>query len=100
MKLKYRISKKAIVDLEHIWIYTCQKWSVEQADRYYNLIINEIEQLADNLVTGQTRDYLKPGYWVVKVKSHLIFYRKHEDDIVEIIRILHERMDIENRLME
>jgi toxin ParE1/3/4 len=33
-----------------------------------------------------------------KVKSHLIFYRKAEDNIIEIIRILHQNMDIENRL--
>jgi len=39
----YRISEKAIEDLENIWTYTLHKWSIEQADRYYNLIINEIE---------------------------------------------------------
>jgi len=34
-----------------------------------------------------------------KVKSHLIFFKKKEDNIVEIIRILHQNMDIENRLL-
>ena len=38
------------------------------------------------------------GYRVTKIKSHLIFYKKAEDDIVEIIRILHQRMDIKKRL--
>ncbi|WP_324556630.1 type II toxin-antitoxin system RelE/ParE family toxin [Agriterribacter sp.] len=34
-----------------------------------------------------------------KVKSHLIFYRLIEkQNEIEIIRILHQRMDIENRL--
>ncbi|MDP4275070.1 MAG: type II toxin-antitoxin system RelE/ParE family toxin, partial [Bacteroidota bacterium] len=33
-----------------------------------------------------------------KVKSHLIFFKKTEDNIMEIIRILHQNMDIENRL--
>ena len=33
----------------------------------------------------------------MKIKSHLIFYRKVENDIVEIVRILHQRMDIKKR---
>ncbi|HTE33677.1 MAG TPA: type II toxin-antitoxin system RelE/ParE family toxin [Chryseolinea sp.] len=34
--LPYTISKKAIPDLEEIWLYTVQNWSIEQADRYYD----------------------------------------------------------------
>ncbi len=41
----YRISNQAIKDLDDIWIYTWQKWFKDQADRYYNLIIDEIEWL-------------------------------------------------------
>lgn len=43
-------------------------------------------------------EHIKKGYFMSKVKSHLIFYRKAEDEMVEIIRILHQIMDIENRL--
>jgi toxin ParE1/3/4 len=31
--LPYVISKKAISDLEEIWLYTVGKWSIEKADR-------------------------------------------------------------------
>lgn len=96
----YRISKKAIEDLEDIWTYTLNKWSIEQADRYYNLIINEIEFVARNFMTGKSMDHIKPGYRASIVKSHLIFYRKSQDKQVEIIRILHQRMDIESRIIE
>jgi len=34
------------------------------------------------------------------VKSHIIFYKKSRNNIVEIIRVLHQRMDIENRIDE
>ena len=40
---KYRINETAFTDLEKIWLYTLNKWSLKQADRYYNQIINEIE---------------------------------------------------------
>ncbi len=36
---RFRISKQATNDLNDIWIYTLRKWSKDQADRYYNLII-------------------------------------------------------------
>jgi toxin ParE1/3/4 len=98
MSKKYRISQQAIEDLENIWIYTLKKWSKEQADRYYNLIIEEIEFVADNFMIGKSAEQTRKNYRVTKVKSHLIFYRKTENNIIEIIRILHERMDIPGRL--
>ena len=41
MTPKYRISAKALEDLENIWIYSFRKWSKEQADKYHRLIIKE-----------------------------------------------------------
>ena len=49
-KKTYLISNKAVSDLEEIWLYTLEKWSVEQADRYYNLIIGEIEFICKKFV--------------------------------------------------
>ncbi|MCA1760698.1 MAG: type II toxin-antitoxin system RelE/ParE family toxin, partial [Bacteroidales bacterium] len=33
-----------------------------------------------------------------RVKSHFIFYKINKEEILEIIRILHQSMDIETRL--
>jgi|TARA_X000000950_G_scaffold253561_1_gene316679 toxin ParE1/3/4 len=97
-KNNYRISRQAIEDLDKIWIYTFNKWTKEQADRYFDLIITEIEFLADNFMTGKSAEQTRKNYRVTKVKSHLIFFRKAENDIVEIVRILHQRMDIKTHL--
>ncbi len=97
-KKTYLLSKKAVLDLEEIWLYTVEKWSIEQADRYYNLIIAEIEFICKNIHSGRPLDYIKKGYRVSKLKSHLIFYRISSEQIIEVIRILHESMDIPNRL--
>ena len=35
-----------------------------------------------------------------KAGGHIIFYRKIEDNEVEITRILHEQMDLKNRILE
>lgn len=95
---KYRISQEAINDLNKIWVYTLNKWSKVQADRYYDLIIAEIEFIADNYLVGKSVEQTRKNYRVTKVNSHFIFYRKVENDIVEIVRILHQRMDIKKRL--
>jgi toxin ParE1/3/4 len=95
--LPFVISKKAVSDLEEIWRYTVEKSSTEQADRYYNLIFDEINYICKNIEAGKSMAHVRKGYRASKVKSHLIFYRVLNDTI-EVIRILHERMDIENRL--
>ena len=95
--LSFVIAKKAVIDLEEIWLYTVEKWSVEQADRYYKLIFDEIDYICKNIDTGKSMEHVRKGYRASKVKSHLIFYRVLNNTI-EVIRILHERMDIENRL--
>ena len=94
--LPYVLSKKAVADLEGIWLYTVEKWFVNQADCYYNLIVDEINFICKNNNAGKSMEHIRKGYRASKVKSHLIFYRIL-NNTVEIIRILHERMDIENR---
>jgi toxin ParE1/3/4 len=94
----FRFSNEAVKDLEEIWSYTKQKWSIVQADRYYNLIIDEIEFIASNPQLGRSIDYIKAGYRSTKVKSHIIFYKEQEEDTIVIVRILHQRMDTENKI--
>jgi toxin ParE1/3/4 len=96
----YEISKKANEDINSIWLYTFENWSQDQADRYYNLILDEIEYVADNFETGKSINHLRKGYFKTKVKSHIIFYNKTKKDTIEIIRVLHQMMDIDNRLSE
>jgi len=96
----YKISDKVLKDIESIWLYTYENWSLGQADRYYELIIAEIEFIADNFLNGKSMEHIRKGYRVSKVKSHLIFYRENNDKTVEVIRILHQMMDVVNRLIE
>lgn len=98
--MNFRISVKAAEDLEKIWLYTYENWSIEQADRYLNLIFDEISFLAKNPQNGVEFGDVRSGYLYSKVKSHLIFYKRNEKKkVVDVIRILHERMDLGNRLI-
>jgi len=99
--MKYEFTVLASQDLENIWLYTFENWSIEQADRYLHLIIDEIEYVAQKPDSGFDFSSVRKEYYRSRIKSHLIFYRiDKKNDIVEIIRVLHQRMDIENRLSE
>jgi len=99
--MNYKISDKAFEDIDFIWLYTIETWSVQQADKYYNLIFDAIEFIAEYPMIGRDYDTIRKQYRGFTVGSHVIFYRykKHENTL-EIIRILHQSMDIEQRLME
>lgn len=97
----YKISVKAADDIENIWFYTFENWSAEQADKYVKLILDEIERLSQNPDSGKDVSHIRKGYRRSKVKLHLIFYRiNKKQNEIEIIRLLHQQMDIPNRLNE
>ena len=96
-KVNYRIRAAASKDLAGIWEYTFKRWSKGQADRYHGLIISEIDYIAENETAGKDMSHVKEDYLVTYVKSHMIFF-KRQQGIVQVIRILHQRMDIESNL--
>ena len=73
--MKFRLSKKALEDIDKIWLYSVETWSVEQADRYFNSIFDEIEFLSKNPFSGKDYGHLRKNYRCSRVQSHLIFYR-------------------------
>jgi toxin ParE1/3/4 len=94
----YIINEKTLDDINKIWIYTAENWSMEQADRYYNLIFDEIEYIVDHFEMAREFGAIRKNYSYSKVKSHVIFFKKTKSHAIEVIRVLHEKMDIENQL--
>ena len=80
----YIISEEALKDIDNIWLYTVENWSIEQADRYFNLILDEIEYISENFEAGRDIGRIRKGYRYSKVKSHLIFYKKSKSGKIEI----------------
>lgn len=94
----YRLTPQAERDIEDIWTYTFRAWSAKQADQYYADLIVTIKRLARGERTGRNVDELRPDYLKYTVGQHVLFYRlsvRHLD----VIRILHQRMDIPTHLL-
>ena len=47
---------------------------------------------------GRTCDEIKTGYFKFPTGSHVIYYRSKTEKQIEIVRILHESMDVELQL--
>jgi toxin ParE1/3/4 len=94
MAAKYRLAPLAEADLEDIWLYTLQNWSLGQADRYYAQLIAAVEGLASGDRIGRSADDIRAGYWKYGEGRHFIFYTVG-DDRLDVIRILHKQMDVD-----
>jgi toxin ParE1/3/4 len=96
----YRFTNKAVDDITQIWNYTFDEWSENQADKYFNLLIETCNELAHYPDSGKKYSEVTENLLGFKADRHLIFYRKMEGDEIEITRILHEQMDLKSRLKE
>ncbi|MFT4164860.1 MAG: type II toxin-antitoxin system RelE/ParE family toxin [Microlunatus sp.] len=88
----YRLSPKAQRDLASIWDYTEEHWGADQAETYVREIGAAVERIADDPRRGHRCDDVRKGYRQYGIGSHVLFYLE-SDDAVDVIRILHQRMD-------
>lgn len=91
---RYVLSPAARADLEDIWEHTCERWSSDQAEVYVREIQRAVERVAQSPSIGRTCDEVRPGYRKHAVGSHVLYYRLVSADVVDIVRILHQRMDV------
>lgn len=89
---EYRLTPAAEQDLEAIWIYTAQHWSVAQASRYMDIMTAAFASLARSPRTAPACDHIRPGYRRRSVEQHMIYFRITFYGIA-IVRVLHQRMD-------
>lgn len=96
MANSYDLSRKAKADLRGIWAYTEDRWGEQQADTYYRDIFKTIELLVSGELKGRKAD-VRAGYLKYPVGRHLLYFTKIEGRI-NIVRVLHQRMDVERHL--
>jgi toxin ParE1/3/4 len=93
--VSYRLSDRAEADLGEIWDYSAEKWGVDQADRYIDALMSRFRWLSGNAALWQPRSDLTEGLYSYPQQSHLIYFRicRDEEDVIEIARVLHGRME-------
>lgn len=94
----YLLSPQATEDLREIWRYGTATWGLVKAEQYGEQLFDILDFLAANPLAGQAVEHIRAGYRRHPSGSHLIFYRISTDMQVEVIRILHQSMDIDQQL--
>jgi toxin ParE1/3/4 len=89
---QYRLAPRALADLDDIWRFSAEKWSIEQADRYIDDLVRIFETIATMPTLARERSEFKPPVRIHVHESHLIVYMIAED-YVQILRLLGGRQD-------
>ena len=79
-------SPAAEADIDGIWDCSAETWVPDQADRYADEIRDACLALAHDRKQGC------PGYLRLSTASHVIYYRDRGDRL-DVIRVLHNRID-------
>lgn len=113
---RFRLARPAQIDLANILATSADRWGAEGQQRYAALLVAPMRQVAaepwgpltrkrPELRSGGIRSFHvrhahRPEGAQVRRPVHVLYYRVAEDDVIEIIRVLHDRMDPSHRLDE
>ncbi|MDP2228375.1 MAG: type II toxin-antitoxin system RelE/ParE family toxin [Moraxellaceae bacterium] len=75
--------------------FTEGRWGREQRNVYLKQFDDAFHTLAESPALGAACDGIMPGYRKFLQGSHVIYFKSGTKSVIEIIRILHQSMDIE-----
>ena len=93
-----KVTAKARNDLLEIGRFTESKWGRSQRNHYLKQMDEAFNLIGDSPKIGKDRSHVLTGYRSFQQGSHVIYYR--ESETIEIIRVLHERMDVERHIQK
>lgn len=91
--IAYMLRPKARSDIEAIADYTFENWGAVQEELYLRLLKRSLESLGENPELGRSLDEVIPGLRRLLAGQHIILYFIGELEI-DVVRILHQSMDI------
>lgn len=98
--MRYRLFKRAYQQLIDIWIYTDQEWGEKQSDKYIEGLYTACKSVfADSISWTKVRGKRFAGVYFFRYKKHIVFFKKLTTGDIGIISILHENMDLPDRLL-
>ena len=94
----FDLTKSAQADLKAIARFTQERWGVRQRNAYLKEIDQVFRSLAKNPMLGRACDEVREGYRKLPHGSHVIYYKQHDAELVQVIRILHAAMDVDPQI--
>jgi toxin ParE1/3/4 len=99
---RVRLGAAAEVDFANILKWTAENFGARQSRAYRDILVQAIGELAagPDVAGSRTRDEIMAGLRTLHVArrgrrgSHFLMYRAAPNSTIEIVRILHDRMDL------
>ncbi len=89
---RYRLTPRALNDLDDIWRFSAYTWSIDQADRYIDNLVSIFETIATMPALAHERKEFAPPVRIHALERHLIVYRIDADRVV-VLRVLGAKQD-------
>ncbi len=95
--MRILLSPRAQLDMDDIWSYTLTRWGTKQAECYTRQLYQQMQIIVENPAMGRSCSHIRKGYYSYPAASHVIFFQVIDSGI-DVIRILHKQMDVEQQL--
>ena len=103
---RVRWTAHAEADFIAIATWTVDNFGNKQAERYLSRVSSVVEALCDgpDHVLGRVRDDLAPGVRTLHARRdgrplrHFVVYRVVDEETIEVLRLLHDRMELPRHL--
>ena len=92
----FKLTNAAYADLKNIAIYTTKTWGAAQCNIYLSMMDATFNEIGCAPKIGTSIDHVREGYFKYPAGKHLIFYRIISNKEIEIVRILHNSMDVDS----
>lgn len=92
MKRRLRFHSSAQRDFTNLAVRSEREWGKQRTRRYLDEIERKIQSIVENPMLGHDAGLPRPELRRITSGSDVIFYT-FDDRQVEIVRIMHERMD-------
>ncbi len=93
---KYKLAPQAEKDLLTIFLEGIEKWGYTQAEKYADEFHECFNLLAEFPEMGNTRKEFEETLQSFEKGSHTIFYRRVDNQSIEISTLIPQRMDLKN----
>ena len=113
---RFRLSQLAQTDVARILATSAERWGIEGRRRYAAMLAAAMRKVAADPKGPTTRarfelasglrslhlQYARAGTSKARVRRpvHILYYRVITPELIEIVRVLHERMDPSRHLRE
>ncbi len=82
-----RLTPVAVKDLTNIWIYTTDKWSLAQADRYIDALNDTFQTLLEMPEIAREWTEFDPKVRIHPSGQHVVVYQISQEAL-EVVRVL------------